>query len=159
MPEELWEDWGDCFERPFGEGCSKELRWDETDSEIDSIDGVSDDEYDFRIYFKGLISEERVKDNYAGIGVAICDFKDNLILEITKPLVGVGLSKQAAELKALIEGLNAALSLDLNRIEFCCDYYPIYQFVSSYTCFYFSHFVNFSVYLCSFLCLFINTNV
>ncbi|KAG8488681.1 hypothetical protein CXB51_016639 [Gossypium anomalum] len=133
MPEELWEDWGDCFERPFGEGCSKELCWDETDSEIDSIDGVSDNEYDFRIYFKGLISEEKVKDkasNYAGIGVAICDFRDNLILEITKPLVGVGLSKQAAELKALIEGLNAALSLDLNRIEFCCDYYPIYQYIT-----------------------------
>ncbi|TYJ26559.1 hypothetical protein E1A91_A07G128100v1 [Gossypium mustelinum] len=133
MPEELWEDWGDCFERPFGEGCSKELCWGETDSEIDSIDGVSDNEYDFRIYFKGLISEEKVKDkasNYAGIGVAICDFRDNLILEITKPLVGVGLSKQAAELKALIEGLNAALSLELNRIEFCCDYYPIYQYIT-----------------------------
>ncbi|KAL4318548.1 hypothetical protein GQ457_18G005570 [Hibiscus cannabinus] len=134
IPEEVWEDWGDFFERPFGEGCSKDSRLDGTDSEIEFVDVVSDDdECEFRIYFKGLISEEKVKgkaSNYAGIGVAICDFRDNLILEITKPSVGVGLSKQAAELKALIEGLTAALSLELNRVEFCCDYYPIYQYVT-----------------------------
>ncbi|KAE8712201.1 Zinc finger protein, putative isoform 2 [Hibiscus syriacus] len=101
---------------------------------MDFVDDVSDDDVcEFRIYFKGLISEEKVKDkasNYAGIGVAICDFRDNLILEITKPLVGVGLSKQTVELKALIEGLDAALSLELGRVEFYCDYYPIYQFVT-----------------------------
>lgn len=104
---------------------------EETDSEED--DG---DECEFRIYFKGLISEEKVKDEklgYAGIGVAICDVRDNLILEIKKPLTGIGLSKQAAELKALIEGLNAAFTLELNRVEFFCDYYPIYQYVSSFT--------------------------
>ncbi|XP_022756079.1 uncharacterized protein LOC111303867 [Durio zibethinus] len=136
IPEDQWAEWGDCFERPFGEGCSKQLRLEETDSENEGFDVASDDEDDeceFRIYFKGLISEEKVeneKSNYAGVGVAICDFRDNLILEIKKPLIGVGLSKQAAELKALIEGLNAALSLELNRVQFCCDYYPIYQYVT-----------------------------
>ncbi|XWS71332.1 hypothetical protein CRYUN_Cryun03dG0129200 [Craigia yunnanensis] len=137
IPEKQWVDWGDCFERPFGEGCStKQLRLEETDSENEGVDDVSDDDDDeceFRIYFKGLISEEKLKNeksNYAGIGVAICDFRDNLILEIKKPLIGVGLSKQAAELKALIEGLSAALSLELNRVEFCCDYYPVYQYVT-----------------------------
>ncbi|XVE59770.1 hypothetical protein DITRI_Ditri05aG0073800 [Diplodiscus trichospermus] len=135
LPEELWDEQGDLFERPFGEGCSKQLRLEETDSENDGVDDVSDDddECEFRIYFKGLISEEKVrneKSNYAGIGVAICDFRDNLMLEIKKPLIGVGLNKQAAELKALIEGLGAALSLELNRVEYFCDYYPVYQFVT-----------------------------
>ncbi|XVF04976.1 hypothetical protein REPUB_Repub05bG0130100 [Reevesia pubescens] len=134
IPEELWAESGDCFERPFGEGCSKELQLDsEYDAVVDVSDDDDDDECEFRIYFKGLISEEKVKNeksNYAGIGVAICDLRDNLILEIKKPLIGVGLSKQAAELKALIEGLSAALSLELNRVEFCCDYYPIYQYVT-----------------------------
>lgn len=128
IPEEKWAEWGDIFERPLGEGSSKQVPLEETDSEED--DG---DECEFRIYFKGLISEEKVKDEklgYAGIGVAICDVRDNLILEIKKPLTGIGLSKQAAELKALIEGLNAAFTLELNRVEFFCDYYPIYQYVT-----------------------------
>ncbi|XVF47116.1 hypothetical protein PTKIN_Ptkin03bG0083200 [Pterospermum kingtungense] len=135
IPEDKWAEWGDLFERPFGEGSSKQVISGETDSEDDVVDDVSsdEDECEFRIYFKGLISEEKVeneKSNYAGIGVAICDSRDNLILEIKKPLTGVGLSKQAAELKALIEGLSAALSLELNRVEFFCDYYPIYQYVT-----------------------------
>ncbi|KAK6235369.1 Ribonuclease H domain - like 10 [Theobroma cacao] len=132
IPEGQWAKWGDCFERPLGEGCSKGLQWEETDSEDNDVDVSDDGECEFRIYFKGLIGEEKVKNvksNLAGIGVAICDFRDNLIYEIKKPLVGVGLSKQAAELKALIEGLSAALSLGLNRVEVFCDYYPIYQYV------------------------------
>ncbi|KAA8544002.1 hypothetical protein F0562_021821 [Nyssa sinensis] len=115
MPEDEWEEYGDNFERPFGEGCSKNVN-----AEI------------FRVYFKGLVSDERVRDSktpFAGIGVAICDSRDNLIIEMGKPLVGNGMSRQGAELKALIEGLNAALALGLKRIVFYCDYYPLYQFV------------------------------
>ncbi|OMO77266.1 Zinc finger, C6HC-type [Corchorus olitorius] len=132
IPEEQWAEWGDSLERPFGEGCSKAMQC-EDDDEYDIDDFSDDDECEFRIYVKGLVSEEKVgneKSKFAGIGVAICDFRDNLILEIKKPLVGDGLNKQAAELKALIEGLNAALSLELNRVQFYCDYYPIYQYVT-----------------------------
>ena len=41
------------------------------------------------MYFKGLVSEKMVKGmmvNVAGAGVAICDSRDNLILESRKNL-------------------------------------------------------------------------
>ncbi|KAJ9178170.1 hypothetical protein P3X46_010078 [Hevea brasiliensis] len=117
IPDDEWLEWGDNFEKPFGEGSSKSV---ENDSSI------------FKLYFKGLVSEEMVRDQkviLAGIGVAICDPVDNLVFEIRKPLIGNGMSRQAAEAKALIEGLNAALALELKRIVVSCDYYPLYQFV------------------------------
>ncbi|XP_057956585.1 E3 ubiquitin-protein ligase RSL1-like [Malania oleifera] len=113
IPEDEWEDCGADFERPYGEGCSENSE-------------------PFRLYFKGLVSEERVRNSkevLTGLGVAVCDPRDNPIIELQKPLVGNGLSRQCAELKALIEGLNAALALDLKRITFFCDYYPLFQFV------------------------------
>ncbi|KAM7279991.1 hypothetical protein ACFE04_007125 [Oxalis oulophora] len=74
----------------------------------------------FRVYFKGLVCEERAINGdmvmLAGIGVAICDPVGSLVLEVKKPLIGHGINKIAAELKALIEGLNAALSMDLKRL-------------------------------------------
>ncbi|GLU19039.1 hypothetical protein SLE2022_353080 [Rubroshorea leprosula] len=88
MPEA---DRGRNFERPFGEGCSKDVE---------------------------------------GIGVAICDSRDKLIREFKKPLIGDGISRTAAEMKALIEGLNDALSMELKRIHFFCDYFPFFQFVT-----------------------------
>ncbi|GLT37282.1 hypothetical protein SLA2020_116110 [Shorea laevis] len=116
MPEA---DRGRNFERPFGEGCSKDVEGKE--------------EGEFRIYFKGIISEQVIKNekvNLAGIGVAICDSRDKLISEFKKPLIGDGISRTAAEMKALIEGLNDALSLELKRVQFFCDYFPFFQFVT-----------------------------
>ncbi|KAG8371369.1 hypothetical protein BUALT_Bualt13G0080500 [Buddleja alternifolia] len=114
MPEEEWEDWGDNFERPFGEGSSK---------------GVNDEI--FRVYFKGLVEKQLEKGIVlGGIGVAICDSRDELLFELRKPLVGNGISRQSTEIKALIEGLNAALELELKRVVFFCDYYPIFKFVT-----------------------------
>ncbi|XP_010043702.2 uncharacterized protein LOC104432845 [Eucalyptus grandis] len=124
IPDDDWEDWGDEFERPFGEGSSK-----------DRGGGRGGDV--FRLYCKGLVSDERAegqKSNsvFAGIGVAVCDFRGNLIFEVTKPLIGPGTSKSKAgvEATALVEGLNAALALELKRIAFYCDYFPLYQFVT-----------------------------
>lgn len=111
IPED---EWGDNFKKPYGEG------------------GSSSSDIVFRMYFKGLVSEERVKGEksvLSGIGVAICDPRDNLIFEVRKPLFGNERSRHGAEARALIEGLNAALALDLKRITFFCDYYPLYQFV------------------------------
>lgn len=123
IPEDDWIEWGDNYEKPFGsgEGCSNSKAVEETDDDV------------FILYTKGLVSDERVRGEdalLAGLGVAICDPRENLLLEVRKPLVGNGISKIGAHAKALIEGLNAALSLDLKRITFYCDYYPLYQFVS-----------------------------
>ena len=66
----------------------------------------------------------------AGIGVAICDPRGNLVFQLSKPLVGSGMGRLVAEIKALIEGLETALALDLKHLTFCCDYFPVYQYVS-----------------------------
>ena len=124
IPEDDWIEWGDNYEKPFGsgEGCSNSKAVEKNDE-----DDV------FILYTKGLVSEERVGDEdtlLAGLGVAICDPRENLLLEVRKPLVGNGMNKTGAHAKALIEGLNAALSLNLKRITFYCDNFPLYQFVS-----------------------------
>ncbi|KAM2554455.1 hypothetical protein TB2_018574 [Malus domestica] len=88
-----------------------------------------------RLYCKGLVSEEMVRDVksvVAGVGVAICDPMDNLIFETRKNLEavvnGIVLSNEAAELEAIIEGLNNALTLDLEAVTFFCDDYMIYHY-------------------------------
>ncbi|KAG7035459.1 putative E3 ubiquitin-protein ligase rbrA, partial [Cucurbita argyrosperma subsp. argyrosperma] len=97
------------IEKSFGEGSSK--------SEVNQ--GVSS------LYFKGLVSEEGI-----GIGVAICNPKNELVFEVKRRLVGNERSKMVAECKALIAGLNAAIDLELKQLCFYCDYYPLYQFVT-----------------------------
>lgn len=138
IPEDDWVEWGDNFEKPFGEGSS-------LSKNKGSLGIVDDDEGAvYRVYFKGLVSNEDesvVKNGervvLAGIGVAICDPGDNLILEVRKPLVGCGTSKVVADLKALIEGLNAAIALELKRVIYFCDYYPMFQFVRHPSLFWF----------------------
>ncbi|XP_055835506.1 E3 ubiquitin-protein ligase RSL1 [Solanum dulcamara] len=112
MPEDEWKDNGDNFELPFGEGSSK-----------------SEDKEVFRVYFKGLVENFSSKVFFGGIGVAICDSRDELLFEMRKPFYGTAMNRQCIEFKALIEGLNAAIALDLKRVVFCCDYFPIFQFV------------------------------
>ncbi|KAK9689595.1 hypothetical protein RND81_09G070100 [Saponaria officinalis] len=117
LPEEEWDEFGDEFERPFGEGSSSSL----------SLQNLN-----FRLYFKGLVSVERVGGSevtLTGIGVAICDQRHNLIFELSKPLLGIGKSRQLTEVKALIEGLETAVALDLKRISIFCDYRTIYQYL------------------------------
>ncbi|PRQ33731.1 putative transcription factor C2H2 family [Rosa chinensis] len=121
IPDDEWEKSGGDFAKPFDGGSSA------AEAAAASV------ESEFRLYFKGLVSEEQVGDRklvLAGIGVAICDPRDNLVFEVRKPLIGNGLSRNSAQLKALIEGLTAALSLGLKRISFFCDNYPIFQFVN-----------------------------
>ncbi|KAI8573735.1 hypothetical protein RHMOL_Rhmol01G0299400 [Rhododendron molle] len=110
MSDDEWDQYGDNFARPYGEGSSS------------CADATT-----FRVYCKGLVSEERV--GLVGIGVAICDERDDLVFEMRKPAVGSGRSRQVAEIRALIEGLSAAVDLELKRVVFYCDYYPLYQFV------------------------------
>ncbi|KAK7341783.1 hypothetical protein VNO80_24722 [Phaseolus coccineus] len=112
-----WQQWGDNFEKPFDEGSSSSSR---TEQSV------------VRVYLKGLVSEESVRGErvvLSGIGVAICDLSDNLIFEVSKSVVGNGTSKVAAEFKALIEALDLALALNLKRIVYYSDYYPLFQLV------------------------------
>ncbi|KAI9196318.1 hypothetical protein LWI28_022888 [Acer negundo] len=119
IPDDEWSEWGGNFEKPYGEGTSKSV-----------VDG---DDCEFRLYFKGLVSQESVNGKtveFSGIGVAICGPMDNVIFELKKPLIGDRMNKNAVEIKALIEGLNAALSLELKRVQFFTDYFPLYQFIT-----------------------------
>uniref|UniRef100_A0A7N0VFB6 RNase H type-1 domain-containing protein n=1 Tax=Kalanchoe fedtschenkoi TaxID=63787 RepID=A0A7N0VFB6_KALFE len=124
MPEEERAKTGDYFEKPYGEGSSSG----------GGGDGIAIDE-NFRVYVKGMVSEERVKDavvSMAGLGVAIYDPRDYLILEIRKPLVGKDegvLSTERVGFEALVEGLKAANELGLKRVSCFCDEYMIHQYV------------------------------
>ncbi|KAK1586492.1 hypothetical protein Q3G72_003102 [Acer saccharum] len=119
IPDDEWSEWGGNFEKPDGEGTSKSV-----------VDGG---DCEFRVYFKGLVSQESVNGKtveFSGIGVATSGPMDNVIFELKKPLIGDRMNKNAVEIKALIEGLNAALSLELKHVQFLTDYFPLYQFVN-----------------------------
>ncbi|GMN24598.1 hypothetical protein TIFTF001_000615 [Ficus carica] len=134
IPDDDWRDWGENFAKPFGEGSSKgAIVIEDEDEDEDEDDEDEDEDCVFGLYFKGLVSQEIVGGNksvLSGIGIAICDPRENLIFEVRKPLFGNGLNKTSAEAKALIEGLNAALALDLKRITLYCDNYTFFQFIS-----------------------------
>ncbi|KAL8158518.1 hypothetical protein V2J09_000055 [Rumex salicifolius] len=117
IPDEDWEEFGNDITMSLDEGSST---------------GTLPNYETYRLYFKGLLSEEVVggkKVTFCGIGIAICDPRDNLIFELKKPVRGV-VSRQTAEFKALLEGLEIAFSLGLKRIIIFCDYYPVYQYVT-----------------------------
>ncbi|GMJ10616.1 hypothetical protein like AT5G60250 [Hibiscus trionum] len=116
VPEEEWRDYGDEYERPF-------------DGNVGEAGDVG-----FRVYVKGLVSEERVRDMtvmVGGVGVAICDFGNNLVLEVRKKLEGAEfLSGEMAGVEAVIHGLNAALSLDLKRVTLFVDDFMVHQYIT-----------------------------
>ena len=119
--DQQWEKYGDNYHRPY--------RTAKSSSSSSSSKALVDSEC-FRLYFKGLVSEERVKGimvNVSGVGVAICDSPDNMILEARKNVEamvsGVVVSGEVAELQALIEARNKALTLDLKSVTFFCEDY------------------------------------
>ena len=117
IPDQQWEKYGDNYHRPYRTAKSSPLS--------SSSKALVDSEC-FMLYFKGLVSEERVRGimlNVVGAGVAICNSRDNLILEARKNVEamvnGVVVSGEVAELQAL----NKALTLDLKNVTFFCDDY------------------------------------
>ncbi|KAI3427690.1 uncharacterized protein J3R85_009261 [Psidium guajava] len=88
----------------------------------------------FRVYVKGLVSEEWIKDEkvvVAGLGVAICDFKDNVIIEVKKPLINdILVGDLEAEIEALVQGLDAAVGLDLKRVNVLIGDVRLYNYVT-----------------------------
>ncbi|GKU93625.1 hypothetical protein SLEP1_g7202 [Rubroshorea leprosula] len=115
IPEDEWKEHGDNYENPFN----------------GDVGLMSEN---FKVYAKGLVSEERIRDMkvmVAGAGVAVCDSRDNVVLEANKPLESAELmSSEKAELEALVHGLNVALSLDLKRVTIYLDDYMVYQYVT-----------------------------
>lgn len=106
----------------------------EDSSRVNATAGKFNGNVMYRLYFKGLVSEENGKgkmtDILGGFGVAICDHRYNLLFEMKGPLIDHGMNRQGAELKALIRGLTEALKLGIKHIAVCCDSYPIFQYVS-----------------------------
>ncbi|KAJ6671667.1 RBR-TYPE E3 UBIQUITIN TRANSFERASE [Salix viminalis] len=120
IPDDEWEKYGDNYVDPFENGQRVSF---------------------FKMFCKGVESEERIRDMkviVGGIGVAICDSKDNLIFKVSKGIdvgaEGSSSNKSCAgvsvELQALIEGLNAAFALDLKNLTFFVDHSMLYQYVT-----------------------------
>ncbi|KAG5239248.1 pentatricopeptide repeat-containing protein [Salix suchowensis] len=120
IPDDEWEKYGDNYVDPFENGQRVSF---------------------FKVFCKGVESEERIRDMkviVGGIGVAICDSKDNLIFKVSKGIdvgaEGSSSNKSCAgvsvELQALIEGLNAAFALDLKYLTFFVDHSMLYQYVT-----------------------------
>ncbi|CAH8267325.1 unnamed protein product [Arabidopsis lyrata] len=82
----------------------------------------------YRLYFKGLVSDE-TSQLLAGFGVAICDQDDNLLFQMKGPIHGSDITVVEAELTALKRGLTATLKLGLDQISICCDHNHIYELV------------------------------
>lgn len=125
IPDPVWAKTGDQFVRPYGQGSS---------SSSSSCSAAFPNAQPLRLYFKGLLREEtaRGKTTSAGVGIAICDMRDDRVLEMRKPLVCGGdiVSPEAVEVKALILGLEAAVSLGIKRLTVFCADSSLHQYVS-----------------------------
>ncbi|KAJ0987685.1 hypothetical protein J5N97_006041 [Dioscorea zingiberensis] len=111
MPDDEWDDYGNYYERPIEEGMQEEQP--------------------FRLYFKGMASQDIVRGvpvQHAAIGVAVCDPRDELVFKIQKPLSS-GTCREMLEAKALIEGLNAVISLGIKRVNVFSDYKVLHNHV------------------------------
>ncbi|KAJ4915053.1 RING/U-box superfamily protein [Raphanus sativus] len=89
----------------------------------------------YRLYSKGLVSEEVVKDDtmlVGGSGLSLCDSNDNSKLETSKALRNkrVLAHPEAAELAAIIQGLSWALEFGVKNIQFFCDDSIILDYVT-----------------------------
>ncbi|KAL0653356.1 hypothetical protein Bca4012_096047 [Brassica carinata] len=94
---------------PKGEGSSKLVQF---------ADNVV-----YRLYFKGLVSDEVVaaesgeRTVTAGFGVAICDVADNLLYEMKESLSDGGeVKRRGVEIRALIHGLSEAFNMGIRHI-------------------------------------------
>ncbi|XP_041992326.1 probable E3 ubiquitin-protein ligase ARI9 isoform X1 [Salvia splendens] len=112
VPDEEWLQTGNNLHRPFGEGSS-------------SSSSSNGQNFQFKVYVKGLVER-----GAGGIGVAICDGNDGLLFELSKGLSGKDQDTKLVDFKALIEGLDAAVMLDLKRITVVTDNPLLYQHIT-----------------------------
>ncbi|KAG2309858.1 hypothetical protein Bca52824_029606 [Brassica carinata] len=83
-----------------------------------------------RLYFKGLIKEERTT-VLTGYGVAICDKDNKLLFQMKGSLHNhnSAITDLEAELMALRRGLTEAVRLGITHISVYCDYQTIFELV------------------------------
>ncbi|GAB2275061.1 hypothetical protein Dimus_009830 [Dionaea muscipula] len=133
IPDHEWQNYGDNYERPFGEGSSSSPSLSETHEHLLSSES-------FSLYCKGLVVGEEEgttggssrRRKLAAAGVVICGSTNKVVFELSKPLVveeGGEVSQETAEFEALLEGLDVALSLGLLRVTFCCEK-SVYQYIT-----------------------------
>ncbi|KAK7843120.1 hypothetical protein CFP56_012927 [Quercus suber] len=82
IPNQQWEKYDNNYHHPY-----RTIKSSPSSLSLSSSSKALVDLECFRLYFKGLVREERVGGimvNVAGAGVAICDSRDNLILEARK---------------------------------------------------------------------------
>ena len=115
IPEAEWRNTGDFFERPIGKGLREE-------------------EEPFKLYFKGLceIIPGSAEEYVAAIGVFICNPLGREIFKIKKAKVGPRAGPELMDLKALIEGLNAALSLGITSLNIFFQHTALFNHVSEF---------------------------
>lgn len=128
IPDADWSKDGDFFHKPYSLGSASSS----SSSSVDKVPAVEGE--CFRVYCKGLVSEEMIGETrvtVGGVGVAICDSADNLIWEVSKVL-GAEESKspEIAELEAIVRGLDEALNFDLGSVTFFIDDFKLFNYVS-----------------------------
>ncbi|AEE78046.1 putative protein [Arabidopsis thaliana] len=82
----------------------------------------------YRLYFKGLVSEETVE-LLAGFGVAICDKDDNLLFQMKEQVHDSRVTVLEVEIMALKRGLTEAVGLGIDNISIYSDHYRIFELV------------------------------
>ncbi|XP_076959745.1 E3 ubiquitin-protein ligase RSL1-like [Bidens hawaiensis] len=107
-----------------------------------SLKPKTDEEEDFMVYFKGLVSHETVTNNikmsFVGIGVAICDSTGSCLFESSKSGLleadgdgGRGAEGDRVELEALVEALGVAdARLRLKRVRIVTDCDSVYRYLT-----------------------------
>ncbi|KAG6417616.1 hypothetical protein SASPL_119800 [Salvia splendens] len=110
IPEEEWRKIGDELQKPYGEGSSSSGKC-----------------WGFRVYVKGL-----VQGIVAGVAVVIRDDNGGSVFELSKGLSGKNqiIGEEMVELKALIEGLEAAVMLELKRVTIVTDNRLLYLHIT-----------------------------
>ncbi|XP_013645189.3 E3 ubiquitin-protein ligase RSL1, partial [Brassica napus] len=88
----------------------------------------------YRLYFKGLVSDEIApateggkRTAVAGFGVAICDETGKLLFELKEPARNPVINRREVEIRALIRGLSESLDLGIRNVVIYCKDCEIYQ--------------------------------
>ncbi|CAH8380783.1 unnamed protein product [Eruca vesicaria subsp. sativa] len=131
IPDADWSKDGDFFQKPYSLGSSAPS----SSSSVAKVSPFSAIEGEgFRVYCKGLVSEEMIGETrvtVGGVGVAICDSADNLIWEVSKVLgAEESKSSEIAELEAIVHGLDEAFTFDLGRVTFFIDDFKLFNYVT-----------------------------
>ncbi|XP_020875616.1 probable E3 ubiquitin-protein ligase rbrA, partial [Arabidopsis lyrata subsp. lyrata] len=87
----------------------------------------------YKLYFKGLVSDETSSDKEmivkVGFRVAIYDETDNLFHGINKSLNDAVINRKEADILALITGLDESIHCGIKNVVICCDDCQIYQII------------------------------